>query len=1019
MSVSEEVQDDGLLSPSSASGPQPQWPRPRSPIPPHRLAKLANALGIATPVPMGHSSSDPSSMNSSRSDFTRSPTPSTSAASRFTTHSSQSTASNFQSKYLLHVIPPHHLPHDTANQDVLLTPPPSSASGYHKHFRRGTLVPFLPSFQAQLGAIAKEYALPNTTGMILYLVAGTASPAPSPTPDGPEPEEPGPRLTEDVWKHLWTRVVKTELDGAGFSPRSGTPIGLGLNPPSSASTATLTSLRPLVTATNKPSAPSLSLSTPSSTTRTNAASESDPEASTPDTSLPSGSSRADSMDLPGLSSPSLIPILAKVEFDIDKRKATWYAPWLRSRKQNLKKRSPAEDGDGRIGLRLVDRRAVPRFLVSKEGDVNDGDYDPEYAPRSESPDEDEDYTVRVNGEDDEGGRRRRGPPPPLTMPSRSNPEALIASGEPSPLPSGNSADSRGRVKLPYRESDEEDDGSEESRERRRRRKMNGGDRRTGVYFDELDLGLEFDDSVEYDENDPYDKRRSQFLMKARLDELEKNLASLSPRRLQHEDEPSFDPSSPSSLTRSRALSPQTASHGRYLSASSVGSISQSNSDSPPKWPAVPYSALSSRDNDDSLELDPSVDADDFPAPPKFAINGISTAVPSSPYKASFGGGGGPAPESAESAARRRAHDEGHDPRYPDIMPASLRRSDGSLNSPIIPLSPDPFGRFPSEPTPPMPGRTSESSVRSSTSDGATLVHVRTDSIGSLDGPRKLSSRFSLDSEDQFSPVAKVTPTLAAPNQQGASLNPVKSIRTLWRKSRKTSVSHESAPRVANPAPPMPTAMPRVSEEVVTNAMLPPNHPSLRAPTGSSNAPFMTTAEAARRAKESSISAVTFDQESPYPIRRAGSPRSAAPSPTPPPPQATTSRPPSTEPPARKSILKGWGAGNGRPSLEENNASNGVASTNANGKERKRRPSMIDLVRGSRASTATEALPPSPMLPEQYRSSESSSRASPPPITTPTAAVDEPFEIVEASPGQGGHGKTPSLSYPYHELDHQT
>lgn len=171
--------------------------------------------------------------------------------------------------------------------------------------------------------------------------------------------------------------------------------------------------------------------------------------------------------------------------------------------------------------------------------MEEEDYDPEYAPRSESPDE-EDYTVRMNDEEDDGGRKRRGPPPPLTVPSRDNSDSLIAAGEPSPLPSADSVGSRGRVKLPYRESDEEDDGSEESRERRRRRKVAGGDRRTGVYFDELDLGLEFDDTVEvrcytedegttaehccfeqYDENDPYDKRRSQFLMKARLDELEK------------------------------------------------------------------------------------------------------------------------------------------------------------------------------------------------------------------------------------------------------------------------------------------------------------------------------------------------------------------------------------------------------------------------------------------------------------------------------------------------------------------
>ena len=102
------------------------------------------------------------------------------------------------------------------------------------------------------------------------------------------------------------------------------------------------------------------------------------EVDTPDSSLPSDSCAA-TLDLPGLTSLSLIPILAKVEFDIDKRRAAWYGPWIRSWKLNHRKwehraRTASDsgtpitgEGDGEVDtlkvaplpLRLVDRQAIP------------------------------------------------------------------------------------------------------------------------------------------------------------------------------------------------------------------------------------------------------------------------------------------------------------------------------------------------------------------------------------------------------------------------------------------------------------------------------------------------------------------------------------------------------------------------------------------------------------------------------------------------------------------------------------
>lgn len=360
------------LSPTSAVSPT--WGRPRSPLPPHRLAKLANALGVSTPMPAIHQPT--SFMSRSFSDtpspldnFRRSPTPST-AASNYSSYTPS------VSKFLLHVIPPLHLPHES-DDDIDLTPPPPSASGYHTQFRRGTLVPVHASLQSQLGAIAKEYALPSTAGLILYLVSSAKSPEQrGPTP-GLEPhedlmEEPGPRLSEDIWKHVWTRVIKIEQRDDNLllpSPVSKSPGVFGLaagaqSTPFLPHESNGQPLRPFISTNGidrgqpQPSAYTFaaSPSTPSSgsdlrsNTKSAPPSSSQSEPETPNTS--SGShefhndpaTRANSLDLPGLHSPSIIPILAKVEFDIDRRKAAWYDPWLRSRRMNHAKRAESRTG---------------------------------------------------------------------------------------------------------------------------------------------------------------------------------------------------------------------------------------------------------------------------------------------------------------------------------------------------------------------------------------------------------------------------------------------------------------------------------------------------------------------------------------------------------------------------------------------------------------------------------------------------------------------------------------------------
>lgn len=276
------------------------------------------------------------------------------------------------SKFLLHVIPPAHLPHDSDDPDSS-TLPPLNAPGYHTQFRRGTLVPVHPSLQSQLGAIAKEYALPSSVGLVLYLV--TSAPQSPGSQASDYVGEPGPRLSEDIWKHLWTRVLRTEQrDDMLMTSRSPTPQTphtprtLLMLEPAARSTPflpqeNLGSLRPFLASPGEPlqtHAPqptypitTTSPSTPSSISDRRSNNKSAPPSSTsislsepdtPDTSVEDSGLQPNFLDLPGLNSPSLIPILAKVEFDIDRRKAAWYEPWIRSRKVNHAKRTESRKG---------------------------------------------------------------------------------------------------------------------------------------------------------------------------------------------------------------------------------------------------------------------------------------------------------------------------------------------------------------------------------------------------------------------------------------------------------------------------------------------------------------------------------------------------------------------------------------------------------------------------------------------------------------------------------------------------
>ena len=276
--------------------------------------------------------------------------------------------------------------------DLALVPP--SASGYHTQFRRGVLVPVYSTLQSQLTAIAREYALPSTVGMVLYLIT---------TLNVASNEEPGPRISEDIWKHIWTRLLRAERDEVLTPGPKPFGLGLGYSIAGRSSPALLQdvavnslqqsqNLRALVS----PRLPEIPPLTPSPSTPSQSVYSSQSEVDTPESaSSVDPSSDAISLPLPGLGSPALVPVLAKVEFDIDRNNASWYKAWVRSRRitharraesrASGRSRSISEEGEeGEDGskkapmdLRLVDRmnkRANrPAFLVTEE---EEGGYEP-------------------------------------------------------------------------------------------------------------------------------------------------------------------------------------------------------------------------------------------------------------------------------------------------------------------------------------------------------------------------------------------------------------------------------------------------------------------------------------------------------------------------------------------------------------------------------------------------------------------------------------------------------------------
>lgn len=226
----------------------------------------------------------------------------------------------------------------------------------------------------------------------------------------------------------------------------------------------------------------------------------------------------------------------------------------------------------------------------------------------------------------------------------------------------------------------------------------------------------------------------------------------------------------------------------------------------PAWPAVPFSSIR-----DSQGVGTSSRTDGPPSPPRLALNGVTTSAPKqfvpTPKSSSNA-------VSAETEKRKRELEE----EYPALAKSSSLVPESPADSSVIPLSPDPFGRYPSS--------TSDSTVNARLSqtslhqwDTVTMGRgsISLEPVMEDDGPMvpasqgsrsATTSRFSADSIT-ISPeesVAAIKPSMKT------TLMTVKSIKKLWRKSNNksnssntsTSVSGRSSPQVPPVRPERPS-----------------------------------------------------------------------------------------------------------------------------------------------------------------------------------------------------------------------
>lgn len=325
----------------------------------------------------------------------------------------------------------------------------------------------------------------------------------------------------------------------------------------------------------------------------------------------------------------------------------------------------------------------------------------------------------------------------------------------------------------------------------------------------------------------------------------------------------------------------------------------------PAWPAVPFATAMGRNEEDPISPKTVPLRISKGSPPRVMLNGQARVSPMGPRTNSVSSMSAfqylPSGVSSESAARSRQHEE-------EFSNGASRQGPGSSEalkpqagiSPVMPLSPDPFGRFPSSSSFAAAEQFAYETMPASPANGA---HGHDDAFEPFVRPpsKTPSSRFSSDSvlED-----AKEPPK-SEKSKDRATLMSVKSIKKLWRKTNKTSTNNTAAfvNAAANVALPM---QPRQSGELHTRPQTPfygprtpsqPPQPS-RASVSVEPVPHAPAVQPMHRSNGSQSSAALlsqkdvppqevkssqrdsgldpfyFDQDSKYPVRRSATPTSS-------------------------------------------------------------------------------------------------------------------------------------------------
>ena len=323
------LEDEGDQESARRYGP------PKKPLTPNQLGRIAQSFGIAIPD-LPHPL----------------PFASTSTSNRY--HRSSTPTRN--SPYLLTVIPPWTLLHSNPGDEK------------RRRWKSGRLLPLQPTIGSMLLCIAREYGLPSTSGLSLYLVVTPSSHSSSASTSTLSSDEcSGPLISPSTWSTLFSSHISAATASRAASPvhtpRAQQEKDVAF-PPSPLSLvekhAKRNRLYSLASAVIEPTtaadgqlpgpipSPAALPPTPRSTSTT--------------TTLASS-------------------VVGTVEFDIDLDVATWFDEWRRNGRIHRRAASSSSDSDvaahrGKRQLRLVrkmkdDKSRTPSFGQSSEVDSSE------------------------------------------------------------------------------------------------------------------------------------------------------------------------------------------------------------------------------------------------------------------------------------------------------------------------------------------------------------------------------------------------------------------------------------------------------------------------------------------------------------------------------------------------------------------------------------------------------------------------------------------------------------------------